>query len=349
KQLIDANIYSLYSTGDVKTQYAEMFQLHDAPTEEVILARASTQNFLYYTPTFTGSSHGNPGATFSLVSDYANLDGGSYYESHNGNITDIPYYNEFKSRDNRLRQTIVYPGYVRVGTEDTTVNDFTQNILGYQITKRVGEPIEDQGADDRDVILFRYAEVLLNYAEARAILGQLTQKDLDLTLNLFRERAGIKNLLNISLETDQNQLSIYSRTCDPSVLEVSRDRRVELVFEGFRTADLKRWNEGELFSDINKGIYIKGYDQFIDLDQDGNNDLYVLEPEEKVPSDTKSGVQYLEFSTQNELTHGDHGRIIPNNKVRREIEDWEYLKPIPTEEITLNPKLEQNPGWDEVK
>jgi len=76
--------------------------------------------------------------------------------------------------------------------------------------------------------------------------------------------------------------------------------------------------------------------------------LYVLLSTETVPSNKVPGVQYFKLSDVNGLSNGTKGRIIPFNNTLPAFQNWEYLSPIPTEELTLNPKLEQNPGWDEL-
>lgn len=348
KELMDSKKYSIYTTGNSEKDYASMFQIAEAPTKEVILARSSTQNFIYYTPEFTSTSNGNYGATFSLISDYPMLDGTSYYQQNAGKIENKSYHHEFQQRDFRLPQSVVHPGYIRIGTTNKAVNDFAENRTGYQVTKRVGPPIEDQGSDNRDVILIRYAEVLLNYAEAQAILGHLTQGDLDETVNQLRSRAGVQQKLTLPLTTDELQLSRYKRTTDPAILEICRERRIELAFEGLRRDDLIRWNEGHLFRTEYHGIYIPGFNQLIDLDQDGNPDLYVIKSTDNAPSDRVSGVQYFKLSPVNGLSNGESGRLMPYKNAKKPFQSWEYLNPIPLEELTLNQNLSQNPGWENL-
>lgn len=348
KQLIDSKKYGIYKTDDVETNYASMFQIAEAPTAEVILARSSTQNFIYYTPEFTSTSNGNYGATFSLISDYAMLSGNSYYKQNGGDIAKKSYFQEFQDRDYRLAQSVVHPGYIRIGTTEKAVNDFAENRTGYQVTKRVGPPIEDQGNDSRDVILIRFAEVLLNYAEAQAILGELTQGDLDATVNVLRERAGISQKLTLPLQTDQLQLERYKRTTDPAILEICRERRVELAFEGLRRDDLIRWNEGHLFRTEYHGIYIPAFNQLIDLDGDGSPDLYVLKSDQTAPTNRVPGVQYFKLSPINALSEGNSGRLVPYKNAKLPFQSWEYINPIPLEELTLNQNLSQNPGWENL-
>ncbi|MGP1435055.1 MAG: RagB/SusD family nutrient uptake outer membrane protein [Phocaeicola sp.] len=348
EELINSGQYKLYSTGNPNTDYASFFQATKASMDEVIYARsAAPGNYYYYTPNFTSTSNGNYGATSSLIEDYPMANGKSFAETYpdRRERETLPYYKEMWNRDPRLIQSIIYPGYIRIGTTDTSLSDFAENRTGYQITKRVGPPIEDQGGDTRDVIFYRYAEVLLNYAEAKAELGELNQSILDITINPIRNRVGLPSM-KYPLTTDEIQLNKYKKTSDPNILEIRRERRIELAFEGFRTDDIKRWAEGHLFREQYTGIYISGLRTLIDLDNDGNPDLYVMESSDEIPSNKIQNVQYFRLSNVNGLTGGDNGRLIPYNVKMRDFEDWEYLDPIPTEEITLNPQLKQNPGWD---
>lgn len=151
--------------------------------------------------------------------------------------------------------------------------------------------------------------------------------------------------LSLPVEVDGFLDRMYDHTSDPLVLEIRRERRVELAFEGFRTDDLKRWKEGHLFREKYEGIYVKGLEEYIDLNGDGNPNLYVLEYDETPPADQIEGVQYFRMSEIHGLSEDNQGRIVPYNAILPGFEDHEYLKPIPTEELTLNPELEQNPGW----
>ena len=345
KEIMNSGLYKIYSTGNPSEDYKNMFLATSANGDETILAKSfSDASLFYYTPNFISTSNGNYGATNSLVADYPMLNGESYYTNRSGKISDVKYYDEFQNRDYRLASSIKAPGYIRPGTSTKSVNDFAENMTGYQVVKRVGPPSEDQGGDSRDAILFRYAEILLNYAEARAILGELNQNDLDITINVLRKRAGVPPL-TYPLHTDSLQLQLYSRTKSADVLEVCRERRIELAFEGFRTDDLIRWNEGHLFRSKDNGIYIPGVNQLIDLDNDGKYDLYVIPSGGSIPSPKVNGVQYLKLSSINGLSHGDFGRLIPYNVAVPAFQDYEYLNPIPIEELTLNPYLIQNPGW----
>src|SRR5690606_25103978 len=87
-------------------------------------------------------------------------------------------------------------------------------------------------------ILFRYAEALLNYAEAKAELGTLTQTDLDISINKLRDRVAMPHLVMSNIQTDPNW---SFPNLSPVINEIRRERRVELVAEGFRWNDIARW------------------------------------------------------------------------------------------------------------
>ena len=83
-----------------------------------------------------------------------------------------------------------------------------------------------------------YAEVLLNYAEAKAELGTITQADIDLSIKPLRDRVGMPNLVLASIVTDPNW---DFPTLSPIINEIRRERRVELACFGFRWDDIARW------------------------------------------------------------------------------------------------------------
>lgn len=351
-ELIKKGPYKLYSTGNAKDDYKNLFLQTTASADECILAYSfpqdKTGNSISWDNFFTDMSNGNNGATRSLVEDYFMADGSSFINKYPATTREtMPFYQEVKDRDPRLAATVIIPGYVRNGTSDTrNYGDFMQNRTGYQICKRVGpEPYNDY----RDVILMRYAEVLLNYAEAETELGYCNQELLDETINPIRARVGLSKR-TYPMQTDEHQREMYKNIAnDDNLCEIRHERRVELAIEGLRYDDMIRWGEGHLFREPYEGIYVeKGINQPIDLDGDGNNDVAFVRVK---PSQQNSSLTYIVLQPVNGFTNGDDkgGRIIPYDQQYKPFADWEYLNPIPTEELTLNPALKQNPGWDSVK
>ena len=87
-------------------------------------------------------------------------------------------------------------------------------------------------------IYYRYAEVLLNYAEAKAELNSITQADIDKSIKKLRDRVGMPNLTLASITTDPTW---DFPTLSPVLNEIRRERRIELADEGFRWNDIARW------------------------------------------------------------------------------------------------------------
>ena len=97
----------------------------------------------------------------------------------------------------------------------------------------------------------------MTYAEARAELNELTQSDLDNTINLIRDRAGMPHML-LSPQADPALQEAFPGV-SPLLLEIRRERRVELVFEGFRFDDLMRWKAGKLLERNRKDFIFRDW------------------------------------------------------------------------------------------
>ena len=100
-----------------------------------------------------------------------------------------------------------------------------------------------------DDLIYRYGEVLLNYAEAKAELGECDQAVLDKTINKLRDRVGMKHLTTDVGFTDPNWPK-WEVPISPLLNEIRRERRVELACEGLRWNDLCRWKAGKLLENI---------------------------------------------------------------------------------------------------
>ena len=196
--------------------------------------------------------------------------------------------------------------------------------------------------------IFRYAEVLLNFAEAKAEKGTLTQADLDRSVKLTRDRVGMPNinLMTSNASPDPYLMQQYTQVTGNNagvILEIRRERRIELVMENFfRWDDLLRWKEGQALTKQFKGMYFPGTGSF-DLDKNGKIDLVIYEGTKPVVA----GAQILKLGSEILLENGNAGgNIVINNHITKKFnEAKDYLYPIPTQEILLNPKLKQNPNW----
>jgi hypothetical protein len=200
------------------------------------------------------------------------------------------------------------------------------------------------------VSIFRYAEVLLIYAEAKAELGNMTDAEWAASIGLLRKRAGITAGLTLKPTKIDTYLKskYFPEINDPTLLEVRRERGIELCLEGFRFDDVVRWRRGELMTMEWNGMYIPSLDTPLDLNEDGKLDVAFYQ---KLPTKV-AGVTYVEVSplvsgkaNPQLLSNVTNGELTWYNNFPRKWEDKNYLYPIPTADIITNPKLAQNPGW----
>ena len=228
---------------------------------------------------------------------------------------------EFQNRDNRMTTTLMQHGekYWNNTTNNSRKTWDDQDLAtaltlsvtsnsGYQNHKWAVERLVADTQESMDYPVIRYAEVLLNYAEATYELdGAISNTDLDLSLNLVRLRINstMPKLSNSFVTT--NGLSMRE--------EIRRERTLELVLEGFRIDDLKRW---------------------------------ATAPKEMV--EDQLGVKYTgtwfesHWANQSRSLNSDGCIVLYDGRVWS---DKLYLYPLPSDQLQLNPQLGQNPGWTE--
>lgn len=284
KQFIDESGFSLYKEGT--EPYRDMFCADNAKTTEVVLARAYNFEGLQLSHSVQFSiANLQMGFTRRFMNHYLMTDGTRFTDKQG--YETMFYTEEVKDRDPRLQQTVLCPNYIQKGETTVTANDLTA-YCGYRPIKFVGTKDHDGAAKSTsDWALMRAAEVYLNYAEAKAELGTLKQEDLDISINKIRERAKMPDLI---LTDANNNPDPYLGTCYPNVeqgankgviLEIRRERTIELVMEGLRQWDLFRWKEGkQMFNQYIPyyGIYIPGVGTY-DMDGDGKPDLKSTKPQ----------------------------------------------------------------------
>jgi hypothetical protein len=345
QEIMQSGQYKLYTSGKPESDYGALFSADAANVDEYILARVYDRtltkthaaNGTFITPTLSA-----PGLTKSLVNSYLMKDGTPF--SAQAGYASQPYWEEVKNRDPRLSQTIRTPGYKRIGTAAALAPDYSNALTGYQCIKFVtGTDQDGYNTNSNDLPLFRYAEVLLNYAEAKAELKQFTQADADLSVNLLRARAGMP-AMNVALLSIDPLLQAEYGLSDPAILEVRRERRVELAMEGFRYQDLMRWKRGPLLALVFKGAWYPGKGSY-DLDGDGKNDVSLVDA---LPANPDKTLQYIILSADKTLSEGDKGNIIVHPNTPKTFTDPKhYLFPLPRTELLLNTNLTQNTGWEE--
>ncbi len=340
--------------------YYELFHTMSATelTDEVILARNYNKTYGTYHnsgSTMNTGSRGCPSMTKKLIASFLMKDGTRFTDIAGWET--MNFVQETANRDSRLASSIRTPGYVRMGETALTSPDFKVTFSGYHPDKYVTTPEQDtNNASDIDLILFRSAEVYLNFAEALAEAGELTQADLDMSVNLLRRRAGVGAGIELATAnanpdpflTDAAWGGYQSPVLlnDPNkgvILEIRRERAVELCQEGFRYYDLMRWKEGKLFEAPFYGMYFASTGAF-DVDGNGTNDIEIY-----TDSNSNSAATAKKLNDEIFLKDGNSGLVwLHKTIIRNWDEEKDYLYPIPTDERNLtNGKLTQNPGWND--
>ncbi len=357
KTVIDNAGFKVYEGAGTSGSYRKIFTNTAPVGDEIILAHVMdlalsvlhNSNWVYTSST--------TGIRFNFIRTFIN----TYLKIDGTPFTDTPGYDtmvfkdEVKNRDRRLQQTIRMGDYKRLnaGVLVPTPPSFAYSYTGYQPIKW---SLDDVYYDTRDlninaISVFRYGEVLLNYAEAKAELGTLTDADWALTIGKLRSRAGITGGLDVkpTLVDTYLQTKYFPDVTDPVILEIRRDRGIELCMEGFRFYDIIRWKRGELFTMEWNGIYVPELDTPIDLNEDGVLDVafYKVMPSPKV-----SGVTYINVAETSggkpnaqRLKNDTSGEVTWLNTIPRVWDDKNYYYPIPEADRLMNTALIQNPGW----
>ena len=284
-------------------------------------------------------------------------------------FTDQPNYDKktfkevFVGRDPRIYETFATPGFtIPIETAPYTV------IIkhgGYEPVKYFPRTRETLGGNTwrqcwTDLPIYRYAEVLLSLAEAKAELGTLTQADLDNSINLIRARVNMPPLVMADANADVDPVlaAQYPNVSGPNrgvILEIRRERRVELALEGHRLLDINRWCVGELIAQAPQGMYIPALGAY-DLNGDNNPDIAILAnrddlgPISELTPDQQAAILKYYLSEEGDfyLSEGTSGFIMFTGD-RNSPRTWEnpkfYYRPIPISQEVLNPALKQVFGW----
>lgn len=334
-ELMTAGKYRVGIVGTTADDYTKLFASTNLSSNNEVILWAKfdktlttfSHNFQQYVTSFTNQVS----VTHELVQNYLGKDGKPYaYNTVAKTVQGSAYLTNLATNcDPRLTQVIWTPGqtmwdntggkvlFVKPSLEKTGE---AKNYTGYQLHK---------GADPKDptaggaqgfstscetgAILFRYAEALLNFAEAKYELGETV--DYATSLNLLRKRAGMPNF---AVQSDSNRLKYadFGYTVTDELQEIRRERAVELACEGFRYDDWRRWRGHQLFAK-------KRPTGFPFLKSEYAATLVV-------PTDANGFVDAFKTNIANGYQF---------NAAR------DYLESIPVNEMTLNPKLKQNPGW----
>jgi hypothetical protein len=355
KEIMDKGGYSINTAGGAGVSYRQVFTSAAPVATEVLQAAVSNvaQNVLNEANWWwTSGTYGEKASfTRTFINTYLKLDGTPY--------TNDPAYrtqlfkDEVKNRDLRLKQTIRSGDYKRIsnGVQVPAPPVFSYTFTGYQPIKwTLDDMYYDAGALNINAIsLFRYAEVLLNYAEAKAELGTLTDAEWAGTIGVLRSRAGITGGLSTKPVVADPYLieNYFPGIADPTILEIRRERGIELSLEGLRFSDILRWKRGSLMNQEWNGFYVPALNTPMDLNEDGILDVAFFQGTQ--PSPAVAGVTYVNVSpttgNSQRLKNNTSGELTWMNEITRLWDDKMYYYPIPQADLQRNPALGQNAGW----
>lgn len=230
--------------------------------------------------------------------------------------TGLSIQNLLDVRDKRLAAQIDPYVYYNNFTWSRNNSDPMQSLSGYGVRKFINPLMEYYYCvtDYQSYVnapLFWLSKVALDYAEARAELGKLDDTDMNKTLNKLYVRAGLptQTVASLSAMNDPaNNMGVSSL-----LWEIRRCRRCELMFDGFRYWDLVRWHNLDL----------------LDTTQHPNINL---------------GANATPALADHPISNVD-GYICSFPDYSRKFNEREYLAPLGSGQIALNPNLKQNPGW----
>lgn len=264
--------YALFGSYAGLFTYANEYNseiIYDVQYVPILRTWSDIRNLI---PRGAGAPMNNSAPTQSLVENYLMLNGKTIFEQGSGYNEDDPY----TDRDPRLDATIVYHGssFTKLDGSTITINikpgsgggediysPSNNNVTctGYYVRKHYDQTAQENFDSGMNVIMIRYAEILLNYAEAKFELGEMNEDVWNMTIRKLRERAGF----SASEALDYNQQS------GKDMREVIRnERRSELAFEGLRYYDIMRWGEGKKYLEgtVYGAKYANNNSTYIEID-----------------------------------------------------------------------------------
>ncbi|WP_158861185.1 RagB/SusD family nutrient uptake outer membrane protein [Lunatibacter salilacus] len=328
--------------------FETLFLTQTRNPSEVIFAipRSRTLNVTYgvrdFLPRNPGGWGGAQAPSWDLFHGFLCTDGLPIDES--------PLYdprNPFENRDPRCAATIVefqsrhlnftyqpHPDSVTVmnfNTGNRQPNNDTRSVAifasfnGLMRKKGVDEDWLINYSAENDMIIMRYADVLLMYAEAKVELGEIDETVLD-AINQVRSRAYKVPVVDVGsypavTTTDQSALRKI----------IKMERRMEFAFEGVRYSDIIRWGIAEKV--LNRDIY------------------GMLDPAELKTKIVNAGLWFFPMTPEidedgiADLSPMFEQGLVKRLAIRRFEAPRQYLWPIPSKEILINSNLQQNPGY----
>lgn len=341
------------------SDYAGMFnnwETEFADDSEVLLARYYKAGVINHSCSAFLKSGGGCNATRALVNSYLMTNGLPIYASGSQYGGDKDGYLEMQNRDRRLTESVRFPGRVintTVGSDGKVTNDtiyyYRPYILttgnngaptGYELKKWYSNDATQstQYLCTTAVPLFRSAETRLNYIEAYYMRHNSLDERAKGYWRELRARAGVdtdfQKTINATDLNRENDLAVWSKGVfvDPTLYNIRRERRCELIAEGLRLDDLKRWRALDMMVNYQpEGINLWG---------GVNKDLWGNELRNSTVVSGQSVSDYIHPLQASSSSIAYNGYTFPKQH---------YLEPIPLSEFLLvGSVLYQNPGWSSI-
>ncbi|WP_303918999.1 RagB/SusD family nutrient uptake outer membrane protein [Draconibacterium sediminis] len=257
EQLINSDQYGSYS---LFPSYEGIFLPENEYNDEVILdlgyvpSLRTWGEYFDYAPLSVGARVNQMAPTQELVDDYLMMNGRTIDDANSGYDENDPYVR----RDPRLTATVVYHEfpwrlpdgtiqtiYIKPGTapdESAEVDEYkgqgtNSTSTGYYMRKYYDPQSLASFTSGLNLILIRYADVLLMYAEAKNELNQMDENVWNSTIKVIRERAGFSDASALNFDASLSQADLRET--------IRRERRIELALEGLRIFDIRRWETAE--------------------------------------------------------------------------------------------------------
>lgn len=356
-EIIESNQFEI--TGEGAKGYRDLFTNPDLSKNKEMVLFADYDRALNRKNNTSTVLNWQWNLSRSLADAYLKLDGTPITETDRTKT----FVDMFTNRDPRMAETIMPPGFINKGDNAMLPTKIALEYGGLGQLKFL--PLTDEtyggwGENITDLPIIRYAEVLLTYAEAKAELGTLTPTDLTKTVNLIRKRVGMLDMeMNVAADPVlEAQYPNVSGSLKNVILEIRRERRVELACEGFRHGDTMRWGVGEIYNQPFEGVYLPSFGIY-DCTGDGVADIALFEsPNDKMgysDEDLKDVTVYYTLDEKGSkkqiyLSGGDKGNVRFYSDIGKDVNNFispkHYYYPLAKDELVLNPNLKQPIGWD---
>lgn len=383
EQLITGGKYSI--TDDYRGTFSTNYNL--AANKEVIFYREYLEAKAAHCLVAYVFQEGQTGTTLRVLNSYLAADGLPIKQSPTYNYSANKLYSDaVQARDPRLLASFA---------DSIRISGVTKN-MGYSTTGIACVKFLPYAADPANLIymgstsvtacpLIRYGEILVSYAEIMAELGQFTQTVADATINKLRARSIKKNNVGNVLPKLPNMVVSGTNitangvvindpdrkdlTVSPILWEIRRERMVEMVFEGNRKSDLKRWKKYSYLKTVETaGPTDISIGATFDFFKWGTQADLLADPTPKTPKTLRAqNIVAIRnaYKTKGSLyvfTPGDSSRVATYNLFQSSSRrDWvegdinyerAYFTSIPLDQMKLYKDmgytLTQNPGWDNI-